>query len=306
MSSPALLLGNGISRVGNDLSWTRLIEGLIEYAGVDVRWDPVHKPFPLFYEEIWLRAWRENGRPEADIKRRIRTLARKIQPNELHRSIAELPCDHLLTTNYDYALEKGLTGRKTDWKRTSLVREQRYSLFRRRSCGLQNVWHIHGEVDSPESILVGFEQYGGYLQHIRNYLLSGVSYKNLTLGAARDRLRLGDEAVHSWVDCFFLRDLYILGLTLDFTEMTLWWLLIFRIRLVARGELAPTNRIVFVHAQPTHRRKDAVLDNQHVLELLDVAGVEVVLLPRKDRAADGGYGRFYRDALDWISRDSVG
>jgi len=306
MAGPVLLLGNGINRVGNDLSWGRLIEALIAFADVDVRWDPQRKPFPLFYEEIWLRAWREHGTREKPIKQKIQTLARGIKPNELHRALADLPHEHILTTNYDYAIEKGLTGRKKDWRKTSEVFEQRYSLFRRRTCGGRHLWHIHGEIDNPESILVGFEQYGGYLQHIRNYILTGAQYRNLSLDSARDRLGAGDRSIHSWVDLFFTRDLVILGLTLDFTEITLWWLLMFRVRLIARGEMELANRLVYLHAVPTGRPADALDENQHVLELLDVAGVEVVSLPRRRRAPDRGYAGFYRDALRWARTHGAG
>ncbi len=300
MDAPVLLLGNGINRVGNGLSWSGLIQGLIDFADVTVRWDPERKPFPLFYEEIWLEAWRRHGTGERPIKREIQRLARGIKPRDLHRALADLPCEHLLTTNYDYAIELGLSGRKKDWRKTSDVFEQRYSLFRRRSHGGRHVWHIHGEIDNPESILVGFEQYGGYLQHLRNYVLTGTDYRRLKLDPARDRLGAGDPAIHSWVDLFFVRDVVILGLALDFTEISLWWLLMFRVRQIARGELELTNRLVYLHAVPAGRRADCPDDHQHVLDLLAAAGVEVVPLPRDDAAPDGGYAGFYRDAMAWI------
>ena len=40
-----------------------------------------------------------------------------------------------------------------------------------------------------------------------------------------------DNTIYSWVDLFLMNDVHILGLALDYTEIDLWWLMIFKERL---------------------------------------------------------------------------
>jgi len=40
-----------------------------------------------------------------------------------------------------------------------------------------------------------------------------------------------NNTIYSWVDLFVMTDVYILGLSLDYTEIDLWWLRIFKERL---------------------------------------------------------------------------
>ena len=40
-----------------------------------------------------------------------------------------------------------------------------------------------------------------------------------------------NNTIYSWVDLFVMNDVYIPGLSLDYTEIDLWWLLIFKERL---------------------------------------------------------------------------
>lgn len=245
-----LLLGNGINRVDNDYSWDNLMGDLLEFAGLDDAVTREEKPFPLLYEEIYLR-WAARGHPhELTLKDKIKELLRNIKSNELHKLVLQTPVDEILTTNYDYNLEaaseQGLTGSPY----IHPIKGSKYSLLRRRQVGEQIVWHIHGEKRASGTILLGYEQYVGYLQTIRSYVISGMRYKNLHLPALLQRIRKREPEILTWIDHFFFSDIYILGLSMDFVEMHLWWLLDFRARLLLDGESGINNKIQFIY--PAH------------------------------------------------------
>jgi len=69
---------------------------------------------------------------------------------------------------------------------------------------------------------------------MRNYTVNGTQYKSKEVPKKSlvGRLRAGQQpGYHSWIDLFFTHDIYIIGLTLDFVETDLWWLLTYRARL---------------------------------------------------------------------------
>ncbi|MNY09062.1 hypothetical protein D3C86_1419540 [compost metagenome] len=68
---------------------------------------------------------------------------------------------------------------------------------------------------------------------MRNYTATGTTYK--TEGVLKEPLikRLsngGQINYQSWIDLFFTKDIYILGLGLDYVESDLWWLITYRAR----------------------------------------------------------------------------
>lgn len=242
-----LLLGNGINRIDNQYSWEQLMTELLAFAGLDGAISPKGKPFPMLYEEMYLR-WNIYGdKREMDLKKKIRQLLRNIRYNDLHKQVMDLPVSDILTTNYDYNLEATLKGGVKAAPYVPPVKGSKYSMLRKRSAKDKMIWHIHGEVAAPGTILLGYEQYAGYLQHIRHYMVLGKEYKELRMPALNGRLRAGDKRIFSWVDHFFLSDVFILGLSMDFVEMHLWWILDFRARLKNDPKFKIDNEIVFIY-----------------------------------------------------------
>lgn len=78
---------------------------------------------------------------------------------------------NIVTTNYNYTLEG-----ETNLKNEDIIAERLYSIFRKCVLGKTSYWHIHGEAGVPMSINLGYEHYGGQLQHMRNYVTSGTNY----------------------------------------------------------------------------------------------------------------------------------
>ncbi|WP_269845124.1 SIR2 family protein [Geothermobacter hydrogeniphilus] len=162
----------------------------------------------------------------------------------------------MLTTNYEFTLEKPALNKSVNLKNSGAVSEQKYSLFRQFEISGKRFWHIHGDANHPQSIALGYEQYSGYLQNMRNYMVSGTkdNYKSIKLEALIKRLKRGDYSITSWIDLFFSHDIHILGLGLDFVEIHLWWLLTYRARVLNGHKLSRRNKIYYYY--PRSREKD--------------------------------------------------
>jgi hypothetical protein len=287
-----LLLGNGINRIDNNYSWNNLMDDLLAYAEMTNAITLDQKPFPLLYEEIFLRLSSYDSRPESQVKSKIAELVRNVKSNDLHRRVMKLNIDEIITTNYDYNLESVTAGGIRGAKLIPPVKGSKYSIMRRRKAGKKTIWHIHGECHAPGSILLGYHQYAGYLQTIRNYVTKGLKYKDVQFEPLTKRMRDGDTEIRTWIDHFFMSDVYILGLTMDFVEMHLWLLLNLRGRFYKAPAKPFPNKITFMYpSTETAWIKPRV-------DLLCACGVSCIALP----VVDGNWKEMYRQALDLIDQ----
>jgi hypothetical protein len=195
-----------------------------------------YKPLPLLYEEILssqAQAYEgKNDLGEFALKKRVAAAISSLPSGNFHGRLMQADVRHVLTTNYDYNLERAL-GRA---KRSNLRSESKYSVFRRRGVSGKFVWHIHGEADAPATITLGYEQYCGYLQQLRNYATAErKAEKGSPFKRGDNQFDAGDDCVYSWLDVFFRDDVHIVGLALDFFEIDLWWALSYKRRLAGRG-----------------------------------------------------------------------
>lgn len=265
-----LLVGNGFNLLSNGgTSWNELLNQL---AGApktqheeEVR---SAKPFTLWFEEIASKQGRR------DLKQVIADfLKEQMKPNRQQKELMALDFEHILTTNYDYNLENS-TGQQ--WDSNFPARETFYSLFRRRSHGDRHVWHIHGELDTVGSIMLGHEQYSGYIHKIRNFLTSGVETTAKERGGkpylSKFSRKQGStkDHVENWVDLFLEHEVHIVGFGLDYTENHLWNLITEKQRLKKKG---------FSIAQAVFHRcsgeRQSTVDEAR-LSILSALGVEVI------------------------------
>ncbi len=269
MSGAALLIGNDINSVTGGDSWQNLLTKLIRQSGQEI--DPNNKPFPLLYEEIYLRS---KHRIERELKNQIAQQMLRLEPNIIHEQLLSLPIKDILTTNYDLTLEKSLMPSPERLSNQGLVRETLFNLFRHYQLDQRNFWHIHGVATTPGSIILGYEHYSGYLQHMRNYVVSGTgnTYKNRQFKALRRRLLKADHRSDSWLDLFFSKDIYILGLQLDFSEIDLWWLITYRAREIRLNPGICKNRLVYYCPAAFSKQSSK-------LQLMQANGIEIRLLP---------------------------
>lgn len=273
----ALLIGNGVNESAPGKDWGTVLDNIAKHCGLQTL-DKANKPFPVIYDEIFLRALRQQNWDEFKVKKFIADTVREIDSNELHEHIRSLKIPHIITTNYDYAIQ-GFSPKKNE----GLINEASYSVFRKHQAEDTTFWHIHGECNYPASVNLGYEHYCGQLQHMRNYTVNGTQYKSKEVPKKSliGRLRAGQQpGYQSWIDLFFSHDIHIIGLTLDFVETDLWWLLTYRARLKyyktkkkGKGQPDITNRIHY------YIPEKFALAARPKLQVMEANGVEVHIIP---------------------------
>ena len=268
-----LLIGNDINNINNSTSWKDLLKKIVTISGknIDVSEE---KPFPLLYEEIYLKALQSNNIDEDVLKTEIAKIISEIEPNEIHEELLKLNIQNYITTNYDYVLQKILLKDKLTetLKNEGIIKETKYSVFRHNSLQNKNFWHIHGEVNVPKSITLGFEHYGGQLQQFRNYTVSGTNYKSKKINNLSLHKRLKENLVNydSWIDFFFKDEIHILGLKLDYVETDLWWLVTNRARFQLEKSTGFQNRIIYYCPRK--------YEDRHKTEIMQANNIEVKYL----------------------------
>jgi hypothetical protein len=223
-----------------------------------------HKPFTLIYEEV-IAALPEPDLEKAEekVKKRVAEAIKKIPRNSYHEQFENLGYQHILTTNYDYNLG-------THGKPANLQPESKYSVFRRRVKDGQSIWMLHGEVDKPDTIMLGHEQYAGALQKIRSY----VTTQKKGSGVQSSPFRAGicdfdnNNHVYSWVDVLLRDNVHIIGFSLDYTEIDLWWFLAYKARLMRRSNLEIGKTYFYLFSE--NRRASKVKAKIALLESLEV------------------------------------
>jgi len=240
-----LLLGNGINRAALQKDWTQILRELArQFNAEDLTLHLDKKPLSMFIEELCARSDGHFASTEHSVKVAFAGLLEQISPIAAHERVCSL-FKVIMTTNYDFTIEESLAG--PFYQSAFLAPESRYSLFRRHTAAGVDVWHVHGDVARPSSMVLGFDHYAGTLQKIRNYVTDGIDVKKARFKVSSP-VKAGvldfttDRAIYSWVD-YFLRDhIHIVGLGMDFTEIDLWWLLLHK-----RRRLHQTGRVFFYH-----------------------------------------------------------
>lgn len=292
----SILYGNGINRLTEGMpSWDQLIKEIS-----DVVLDE-NIPNPLKYEAILMkkpycgpsqrlvtsdgfglrtsdgkRIYVAGERTEKKLKDKIAKRLSSFDTNNIYDSISQLPVTHFITTNYDNSLFRSL-GEGALNKRYR--EEQVYSIRRNYVINavrgnLQYYWPIHGNIDSPTSIMLGFDHYCGSLAKIEQYVKGGYD-----LHAGKDkvesinkRLKQGIDEIISWVDLFFVSDIHIIGLSLGYEETDLWWILNKRRRIKQADSDLVRNKIYYYPVEVVH---------DDIQQLLGSFDVDVVTLDDK-------------------------
>jgi hypothetical protein len=224
---PVLFLGNGVNLLTRDgRSWSHVLQDLSRIVDEPSLVELIeYKPFTLVYEGICSKYFQAGERDDVILKEFVAELLDKMGHNLIHRELVELGARHILTTNYDYCLERSVSEALAH---DDIKTETRYSLFRATKSLATHIWHIHGEIEKPNTIMLGHEQYGGYLQKLRGYLTSSRSPKSPFVSGQDD---FEADETYSWADIFLRDEIHILGFGFDYSEIDLWWLLSFKSRL---------------------------------------------------------------------------
>jgi hypothetical protein len=283
-----VFFGNGINQISdNAVSWEVLLNKL---KGSN-KFESCQLPNTLVYERIFMEQHVANKSQEADelqVKDIIASALKSQDSNVIFKLLSNMDVDNYLTTNYDYAFEKTL-----DNIPQKLSTEKIYSLRRKRkyktSRGNKYLWNIHGEIDVPKTIMLGMDHYCGSVSKIESYVKGRYDYevngKSKSVEPMHKKLNNGSYCFTSWIDLFFSSNIHIIGFSLDYSEIDIWWLLNKRARFAAEGNVS--NRIFFYVDR---------IDKQK-LDLLKSFKVEVVIT----EVINDDYKSMYKSALEKMS-----
>ena len=291
---PVVFFGNGIHRLSAGPSWEDLIIRLsssLGRKGGDYELD-FGKPFTLLYEELAVRAGMSRSQIEKIFANEVAKFSEELRPHELHKALLSLNISHYITTNYDLTLERAIV-EPNKLEGSSSIVERRYSIFRRFTINGNHIWHIHGEIIHPGSIMLGYDHYAGALQKIREYTTTGAKYSGFNRRSLIARLS-PTMTVSSWIDLFFISDIHILGISLNTVEMHLWWIIAFRARKAKEKNVE--NVIRYYHPKQIGIRTSR--EDERKLEMLVSFGVkieEIRIPPRK-------WQLFYEESIAQIGR----
>lgn len=288
----AILFGNGFNLLSNGCpSWHDLLIGISDKGNT-----PILEEIPptLQYEQVYLSPSRNfsnlsHENEETKLKNAVKRRLAKLPTNKFYSTLKSLDVNIFLTTNYDHAFynnnEKIIQGYDNTEKIYSIRRWKSMYHDGNKIC----LYFIHGDIKKAKSIMLGLDHYGGALAKVQDYIkgkyqrvkrVSGKDHKYLQVPSISERLKDNIEisplkygfkdsgtGLISWIDAFFFTNLHIIGITLDFSEIDIWWLLSRRARLFKSGLIKNT-----IYYYPTFPISEIHyhLSKLRLLERLDV------------------------------------
>lgn len=275
-----ILLGNGINRLFSNNSWRDIIIRQCEKNNIiynESYFDdiPYNMQIVAATNDSVDKSMKElcSEMNAADISEKQKNFIKKI---------LSMTVNDILTCNYTYELEKTISAKKKYHPETLNGKSgsDNMMLFNpivmEHEEQIKNIWHIHGHIGAPNSVIMGHYYYGNLLAKIREYVPTFIRrYK----GSAE----FGKCTVKSWVDLFLTSDVHIIGLGMDFSEMDLWWLVCCKKRnfsdtkiyfYEASEDLAPSKRMLMnaygIETPELHRNSlDHFECYEHILDLIN-------------------------------------
>ena len=337
MNEKAVLIGNGINRAisNNVKSWEDLLRDIASSFEVSVDLKNEFKPFPLTFEEILFKNQGKFDLTLTQIKNKIAKVFANTPSNELHKKVVNSGIKNILTTNYDYAFEKAIiqkfqneedfTVKSTDETLNSIYRRIRFKEKISKEYNIDknlNIWHIHGELQqrlSPDklkktsranSIMIGYEHYGAYLVEIQNYIKGNKKKQDKNIFE-----KIEDENYKpiSWIDFFFMRDLHIFGISYDFSEQHLWWLLNYRAKQIKRNKInkKKINNIYYYYIVLTDKCPDDISEyakqlakkkmNKAKIDLFESLRVKIVPI----EIENNDYKDYFNKVMEMIKNNNA-
>ncbi|MEZ4720900.1 MAG: SIR2 family protein [Flavobacteriales bacterium] len=302
MHNTSLLFGNGINRLTDtNISWGKLLDLLMQ----ERRFDAKVLPNTFTYERIILESPKQSEditHDEEGVKHKIAELLSSISPNKVYEDLFGLPFKNYLTTNYDYGFLKSIKSKHPDLRVEDSSTEKIYSLRRMKELTLNNgshfLWHIHGEIDRPPSIMLGLDHYSGSIGKINNYIkgfyeyqLHGEEVRESSIG---DKFENGLFKNSSWIDLFFTSNIHIVGYSFDHSEIDLWWVLNKRARMIRGKRLSSIikNQIFFHYIDSDYHMEELGL-----FKALGVIPVTHMVGAKNDPSR---FLKYYHSVLDYL------
>lgn len=267
-----LLFGNGLNLLSESpLSWNSLLNEL-ENGSNKISNDT---PNTMKYEKILLdrssSQLKKNVDEELSIKNRIAELMTNQKGNKYYSEIIEMGFDNYLTTNYDNAFCETYNGEQQNASTEGLYSLRRYLSLRSSIHKATKLWHIHGEIEHPKSIMLGLDHYCGSISKIDGYIKGKYKFKantkKMSSKPMTEKINNMDFDHFSWVELFFNSHIHILGLSLDYSETDLWWVLNKRARLMRSNSI---NNNVFYYESNIPKSKKELLESMEVTVIEEI------------------------------------
>jgi hypothetical protein len=293
-----LLFGNGLNQLTTGLiSWKDLLNNIKK----NNEFDNLDLPNTMIYERILMeRPKLDNGlfTVEGNIKIDIAEQMKNIPTNNYYESVFNLSFKNYLTTNYDYSLNKkiaelGLTSRSNSSEDIYSIRRNTTILDNNKN-EICKIWNIHGEVDRPASIMLGLDHYCGAIGKLDAYLKGTYEFQDnkqtVRVDSITNKIKSGDFDKYSWIELFFNTDVHILGLSLEYSETDLWWILNKRARIMndKKTSVHITNKIIY-YSTSIKPEKEGVLKS-----------FNIQVVNADSDAKDFNWGKYYEQTLDQI------
>lgn len=281
--SGVLFLGNGINRAFDQVSWTELIKKTHEkYNSENPYNENSSLPMPM---QIVVATKDNVNKAMQDISEEMNFEISEEQKNFL-KNVLDLPVKNIITANYTFELERSADVGSTlhsyrkvrSFTKKCTFKDKQFNLFKYYNSDKyeKRIWHIHGDIATPSSIIMGNYYYGKLLREIEDYVPSfmrryAYSRKNGT-----------ELAEYSWVDSFLTENVYMMGFGMDFNETDLWWLI------CCKKRHFPDTKVYFY--QPS---KDISEEKRMMLNAYNVSIID-------DFPFDGAYIKFMNCTIDEI------
>ncbi|MEG1031933.1 MAG: SIR2 family protein [Acinetobacter sp.] len=322
MRAKTVFIGNGINYLGeNPTGWNDLLQDLMGDEPFDIE----ELPYVMAYEKIRFDWQHKSGKPNSsELKKYIANKMSIYSENETCKKILNSGFSHYITTNYDHTIEHSflsLDDSNTLFspEKNTDTGEKNYSI--RRKTELQTstetvgtVWHIHGEIDPCQSIMLGFNHYVGSLAKIDSYLKGKYESdsnphitKNIDIKKIKNKVKENTYDGISWIELFFNSDVHIVGFGFDFYEIDLWNILTKRARLIS--ESVQVSNKIYYYTKPLHqvttndKAKKIEIRKREMLKNLSVEIIEVEL--HKDPSNKYDYKQQWNEFLDIMTQNKI-
>ena len=262
-----LLFGNGINRCLGGMSWEEL---LLEIANKYYVSPDTVKSSPIAFEQLKNAALLRNLNLDSDgfaydILKQL-DLLQQDKYSEIMTEYLSLNVQNILTTNYDYCIERSIE-KDFIFEKTSLnkmfYQERKRSTKRHFKIGDRRIFHIHGELGLKTSICLGNVHYADNLKAIMDRILLQSNENEYCLNE-----KVFSEELLSWAQFFFTDKIFIVGLGLYECDMDLWWLITYRRQLYLEGDRRINNTIIYYYL---YEEKD-----QNFKDCLEAMGITVL------------------------------
>lgn len=302
-----LLFGNGLNyKIGQ--SWDELLEDLKHNHTINN--DTL--PNTMIYEQILLRRLeyekfdyinKQNNlsNEEFNIKEEVSAYMQHLDIPNIYHDIINLNFANYLTTNYDNIFIKAY---QQSYRNKVIIKdlstETLYSIRRYKQLNNNSrLWHIHGEINQPKSIMLGMDHYIGSVSKIDDYIKGNYKFSNKKVKySMEDKIKRNSFDYISWIELFFNSDVHILGFGLDYSEIDLWSILNKRSRLMHKVNI--NNKIFFYEKKLSCINCKNIPENvkkyEEKMELLKSFNVIVVEL-------DCDYNKLYQNAIQKIKNN---